>query len=160
AQIVVSAKDGVRDPAVEARTAALLSRIAKLPDVSSVVGPSQSPGRAISPDGHIGFATVQYDRRARGPAQSGVDQPVSDVHAASVPGVQYEAGGNVIAQVERPKPPATEFFGLLAAIIILLLSFGSVIAMGLPIITALFALGVGLGALLLVALVFDVPSFS
>ena len=160
AQIVVSAKDGVRDPAVEARTAALLARIAKLPDVSGVVGPSQSPGRAISPDGHIGFGTVQYDRRARDLSKSGVDQLVADVRAASVPGIQYEAGGNVIAQVERPKPPASEFLGLLAAIIILLLSFGSVIAMGLPIITALFALGVGLGALLLVALVFDVPSFS
>jgi RND superfamily putative drug exporter len=160
AQVVVSARSGVRDPAVQARTEQLLARVAKLPDVSGVVSPYASPDRAISPDGRIAFATVQYDERARDVSTSGVDRLVADVHAASTPTVRYEAGGNVVAQVERPKLPASELFGLLAAVIILLLSFGSVIAMGLPIITALFALGVGLGGLLLVALLFDVPSFS
>ena len=160
AQVVVSARAGVRDPAVQARTEQLLGRIARLPDVSGVISPYDAPDRAISPDGRIAFATVQYDRRARDVSSSGVDRLVADVEGASTPAVRFEAGGNVVQQAERPKLPASELFGLLAAMVILLLSFGSVIAMGLPIITALFALGVGLGGLMLIALVFDVPTFS
>ena len=156
----MAARAGVHDPAVQARTEQLLGRIARLPDVSGVISPYDAPDRAISPDGRIAFATVQYDRRARDVSSSGVDRLVADVEGASTPTIRFEAGGNVVQQAERPKLPASELFGLLAAMVILLLSFGSVIAMGLPIITALFALGVGLGGLLLIALVFDVPTFS
>ena len=50
--------------------------------------------------------------------------------------------------------------GLLAAIVVLLITFGSVVAMGLPIITALFALGVGLSGITLVTHVFDTAEFA
>ena len=50
--------------------------------------------------------------------------------------------------------------GLLAAIIILLLAFGSVVAMGLPIITALFALGVGLSLVTLGTYVLKTANFA
>src|SRR5690349_17300716 len=74
AQVVVSARSGVRDPAVQARTERLLARVARLPDVSGVVSPYAEPDRAISPDGRIAFATVQYDRRARDVSSGGVDR--------------------------------------------------------------------------------------
>ena len=151
AQIVLSAKGGVQSETVRSRTEALLKKIGSLPHVSGVVSPYAGDGRAISRNGRIAFATVQFDRRARDISQSTVDRLADDVAAASGRGVQYEAGGNVVQQVLRPKPPASELLGLLAAIVILLLAFGSVIAMGLPIVTALFASSVGLGGLLLVA---------
>src|SRR5690242_15755542 len=95
AQVVIAADRGVRDVAVRARTERLLARIGKLPDVSGVVSPYDAPDRAISPDGRIAFATVQFDRRARDIPKSGVDRLVADVEAASTAGIRYEAGGNV-----------------------------------------------------------------
>ena len=55
-----------------------------------------------------------------------------------------ELGGQPIEEAEQKNGDSSFAIGLLAAIIILLLAFGSVVAMGLPIITALLALGVGL----------------
>ena len=56
--------------------------------------------------------------------------------------------------------PSTEAIGLLAAVIVLLLAFGSVVAMGLPIVTALFGLGITLGCIGLVARLFTTPAFT
>src|SRR5262249_54516122 len=56
--------------------------------------------------------------------------------------------------------PATEAIGLLAAILILLFAFGSLLAMGLPIMTALFGIGLGIACVSLLANVLDVPSFA
>ena len=61
--------------------------------------------------------------------------------ASTCPGLTIEYGGQVFGEFEFP---ASELLGILAAIIILLIAFGSVIAMGLPIGTALFGLGVGM----------------
>ena len=54
-----------------------------------------------------------------------------------------ELGGFPIEKIETPSFGPSEAIGILAAIIILLVAFGSVIAMGLPIVTALFGIGVG-----------------
>ena len=58
----------------------------------------------------------------------------------SISGVQIEIGGQVFAEFE---PPSSELLGLAFAIFILILAFGSVLAMGLPIGTALAGIGVG-----------------
>ena len=58
------------------------------------------------------------------------------------------------------KPPATEAFGLLAAVFILLVAFGSVLAMGLPIVTALFGIAIGIAVVELLANVMPVPDFT
>src|SRR5207245_8836108 len=56
--------------------------------------------------------------------------------------------------------PASEAIGGLAEVLILLLAFGSVLAMGLPIMTALFGIGTGLAIVTLLARVMDIPSFG
>ena len=63
-------------------------------------------------------------------------------------------------EAEEESGDSSFAIGLLAAIIILLLAFGSVVAMGLPIITALFALGVGLSLVTLGTHVFDTANFA
>ena len=56
--------------------------------------------------------------------------------------------------------PESEALGLLAAVIILLIAFGSVLAMGLPIVTALFGLGTGVALTVLVSNVQSMPDFA
>src|SRR5205823_9280011 len=80
--------------------------------------------------------------------------------SGSVSGLDVELGGQVIEQAQFQPPGATEAIGIGAAIVILLLSFGSVLAMGLPILTALFGIGIGLSLLLVLANVIPVPDFT
>jgi RND superfamily putative drug exporter len=75
-------------------------------------------------------------------------------------GVQVELGGQAIEATQRVGFGLSTAVGLLAAIVVLLLTFGSLIAMGLPIVTALFGLGTGLGVIALFTHAVDTPEFS
>jgi len=74
--------------------------------------------------------------------------------------IQVELGGQAIEATEQAGFGLSTAVGLLAAIVVLLLTFGSLTAMGLPIVTALFGLGTGLGAIALFTHVVDTPNFS
>jgi putative drug exporter of the RND superfamily len=74
-----------------------------------------------------------------------------------VDGLKIEYGGDMFSKFEMPE---SEALGLLAAIIILLIAFGSVLAMGLPIVTALFGLGSGVALTVLVSNVQKMPDFA
>ena len=73
-------------------------------------------------------------------------------------GVQVELTG-ALAQLAQ-KPPSSELIGVGIAIIVLLLAFGSVVAMGLPIVTALMGIFVGAAAVGVLSAFIDVPEFS
>src|SRR5205085_2125696 len=75
-------------------------------------------------------------------------------------GVQFEATGGPLEKAEQAGFGAAEGIGLLAAVIILLVAFGSLLAMGLPIVTALFGIGIGISLIGLIGHLLDVPSFA
>jgi putative drug exporter of the RND superfamily len=161
-QIVYEVSGGtVRDPAVERRMSALFARIERLPHVVDVVSPYGSgAGRSISADGRIAFATVVFDKKANLLPKSAALKVLDVAHAATRPGLQIELGGAAIEETRNPSLGLSTAVGLLAAILVLLLTFGSLLAMGLPIVTALFGLGTGLGAIALFTHVVDTPDFS
>ena len=66
-------------------------------------------------------------------------------------------GGTALAVFE---PPATEFIGLAFAVVVLILAFGSVLAMGLPIAVALGGVGAGMGLIAILSNVFNIPDFT
>jgi putative drug exporter of the RND superfamily len=151
----------VTDPAVRARMQALLARISKLPHVSGVVSPyGPAAGRAISSDGRIAFATVEFDEKANNLPKSAAKNVIAAAGAARAPGLQIEMGGPAIEQSQQQGFGLTTAIGLLAAIVVLLVTFGSLVAMGLPIVTALFGLGTGLGLIALFTHLVDTPNFS
>ena len=63
------------------------------------------------------------------------------VREAEFTGLHFEIGGPVVRAGERAPPGRAEAIGLAAASVILLIAFGSVVSMGVPVVTALFALG-------------------
>ena len=75
-----------------------------------------------------------------------------------MPGLEIDYGGDMFAT--NPINGVTEGVGILAAMIILLLAFGSVLAMGLPIGTALFGIGTGIAIVLSLRTVLDMPDFT
>jgi RND superfamily putative drug exporter len=162
-QIVFRVSTGtVLSEAVRARMSATLSEVARLHHVASVISPyaSGAAGRAISVDGRTAFATVVFDQRANLVPQGAVEHVVRVARAASRPGLEVELGGLAIEQTQRTGFGLSTAVGLLAAVVVLLLTFGSLLAMGLPIVTALFGLGTGLGLIALFTHVVDTPNFS
>ncbi len=138
----------VYSPRVRARIAPLLARVRSMPHVDSVVSPYSAAGRvAVSRDRKTAFATINYDKRANLlPDKTG--QPVLDaIGKVHVPGLQIAAGGQVIESAEGFNVGPATVVGVIAALIILLLTFGSLIAAGMPLITA------GLGLITGIALV-------
>ena len=85
---------------------------------------------------------------------------MNDARAASGHGVTFSLGGDVVDQEETPYGGPTDGVGVVAAAVILLIAFGSLLAMGLPIATALLGIGAGLSLIGLLGHVFPAPSFS
>jgi RND superfamily putative drug exporter len=152
----------VQAPAVRNRMSALFAKVSALPHVSGVISPyaASQAGKAISQNGRIAFATVVFNEKANNLPKSAGEGVVDAAVAARTPGLQIELGGQAIEQTEQEGFGLTTAVGLLAAIIVLLITFGSLIAMGLPILTALFGLGTGLGLIALFTHVVDTPNFS
>ena len=161
-QIVVHANQGsVRDPAVRARLQPVLARVAQLPHVSAVQSPYGAAGaRAVSTDGHTAFATITFDDRPERLPRAAVDRVISVARSARSQGLQVELGGRAVEEAHRPSLGAATAIGLVAAIVVLLITFGSVLAAGLPIVTALLGLGTALGLIGLLSRVIDTPDFS
>jgi RND superfamily putative drug exporter len=152
----------VRDPAVKAHMEAMFREVEKKPHVAAVISPygGAASGRSISSDGRVAFATVVFDEKANLLPKSAPEAVVKTAKAAAKPGLDVQLGGQAIEQTEQPGFGISTAVGLLAAIVVLLLTFGSLIAMGLPIVTALFGLGTGLGLIALFTHVVDTADFS
>jgi putative drug exporter of the RND superfamily len=162
AEIVYEAPAGADSPAVRRKMEGVFAEAAKLPHVSEVASPYVAGGAAaIAGDGEIAYATVQYDTTTDQLETDDIEKLVALGREASGDGLQVEVGGAPVEEVRAEEEGDSSFaIGLLAAVVILLLTFGSVVAMGLPLLTALFALGVGLSLVTLGTHVFDTAEFA
>ncbi|HXB65538.1 MAG TPA: MMPL family transporter [Solirubrobacteraceae bacterium] len=162
-QIVFRVASGsVLKPAVRTRMSAMFAQVAKLPHVAAVISPYAGPsaGKAVSANKQIAFATVVFDEKANLLPVSAAKRVVSVAQAARRSGLEVELGGQAIEATQQVGFGLSTAVGLLAAIVVLLLTFGSLVAMGLPIVTALFGLGTGLSLIALFTHVVDTPNFS
>ena len=156
AQLVFAVDDGtLSDPTAATAVDAALTEVAAQPDVGSV-GELQR-----SADGRIAYADVQYSQPSSEIGDDAFERLEATADAANASGaVQMELGGDLPSDAANTPPVGQELIGLLAAVIVLLLAFGSVIAMGLPIGTALLGLATSIGLITLIAAVVDVPSIA
>lgn len=133
---------------------AAVENLAGLDQVVSATDPFQT--QAISPDRAIALTTVSYDVAAEGVAQTTIDSLEDAVAVARDAGVEVEFGGGTYPK--EAEVPISEAIGIAVALIVLLITFGSLIAAGLPIITALVGLGTTMFATTALASVIDVAS--
>jgi RND superfamily putative drug exporter len=162
AEIVYKAPAGADSPAVKKKMEGVFAEATKLPHVSEVASPYASGGAgAISKDGEIAYATVQYDVSTDKLEKDDIKKLVSIGEAADGAGLTVAVGGAPVEEVRGEEEGDLSFLvGLGAAVVILLLTFGSAVAMGLPLITALFALGVGISLVTLGTHIFDTADFA
>jgi putative drug exporter of the RND superfamily len=162
-QIVYKAGSGVRAPAVRRDMEGVFDEVEALPHVSEVASPYEKGGAAaVSDSGEIAYATAQFNVTTDKLNDGEVMEIVDKARAAGGNGLLVEVGGAPVEEVrgEEEEGGSEKMIGVLAAVIVLLISFGSFVAMGLPVLTALFALGVGLSAITLFTHVFDTAEFA
>jgi RND superfamily putative drug exporter len=162
ADVVFNTADPVTTPANRAAIAQVVASLHGLAHVDGVRSPFApgGEGQISSSDSHIAFAVVQFDETTDNVPKPAVQAVVDRADAAARPGFQIELGGGPIGKVEQPSLGSSEGIGILAAIIILLVAFGSVIAMGLPIVTALFGIAISFGILDFLSRGLTVPTFG
>ncbi len=154
----VRGREAVTDARVRSEIEPLFAELRKQPHVVSVSSPYE-PGNArfVSKGGKIAYAEILFDVQANDvPIKLGTH--MRDLaKSANRPDLQVELGGSMFTDQTQP---ASEAVGVLAAVLILLLAFGSLLAMGLPILTAMFGIGIGLAIVTLLANFLDIPSFA
>jgi len=145
-QVVFAVDDegGLTTADAQAVIAETVAAIGAVDGVSAAVPPSATG--ATSPDGRVALADVRYPVSSMEVDDATTDGVVEAVEAARAAGITVEFGGEVIPGQEL-EPPSSEAIGLLVAVVVLLVSFGSVLAMGLPIVTALLGLGIALSGI-------------
>jgi RND superfamily putative drug exporter len=155
--VVIRAEDGAREARPE--VTALLKDLAAEPHVAAADDPYTSPG-GISPDGRTLVAHLRLD------VVNPVDMPIADsermleiADEASADGFDVALGGQTIVTAEQGEV-GSEMIGVIAAALILLIMFGSVVAAGLPILVAIFGLAVSGTLVGLIAALVDVPDWA
>ena len=155
--IVFSSANGVNSDDVVAALTPFFDNIESLPGVTVTSPFSETAQGQINQAGTTGFASIDVSLRSQSEIMSLSTQIQDMGKAVHIDGLKMEYGGNVFAGFEMP---ASEIYGLLAAMIILVLAFGSVLAMGLPIGTALIGLGVGSSLAIILSHVVPMPDFT
>jgi len=143
-QMVFAAPAGstLNDPANKAAVDASVTRARQGAQVLLVTDPYGA--QSISPNGRIAYATVAFEV----PASAITDAAKQDLATAARParaaGVTVAFGGGIVNQ---PTTKNSDALGLLIAYLVLTITFGSMIAAGLPLINALIGVGIGLTAI-------------
>jgi RND superfamily putative drug exporter len=151
----------VRDSAVQQHMTQTLDTIAKLPEVAAVTSPYTAAGAThISADGKTAFAAVAFDKNAQQLAKADVQKVVDTAHAAATSAVEVEMGGNAVQQTEQTPTSSSELIGVLAAALVLFIAFGSLMAMLMPLLTAVAGVGTSIFAVGLLSHAITIASLA
>ncbi|MET9775450.1 MMPL family transporter [Streptomyces sp. NPDC006367] len=123
-------------------------------EVASVADPYQAG--AVSKDGTIAYASVSYDVSGMELEESTKEALEDAAQQARDAGLTVEIGGDALQAV--PETGTTEIIGIAVAAVVLVITFGSLIAAGLPLLTALIGVGIGVSSITALAGVLDLGS--
>ncbi|UPK76619.1 MMPL family transporter [Nocardioidaceae bacterium SCSIO 66511] len=157
-QIVMHADDGLASSQIRPRVTTMLADVDALTQVSEVSDPYTADG-AVSPDGTIAFADVRLDTEPSETDPTDVRTIIDTAQEADGDGLQVELGGDAVRNASE-SGGAAEGLGILAALIILIPLFGSLLAGSLPVIVAIFAVGTSVGIIALASQAATIPSYA
>lgn len=163
-QIVFHAENGLKDPKTQKEIDSILEQIAKVDGIGAVTSPFSKEGaQQIAPDGKTAFASVVWKEFVTQSAIKTQVTPLLDiVEESRSPDLAVECGGapcQFAQQLEAEGMPP-EVVGVVAAMIVLFIMFGTFVAMGMPIITALLAVGSASAMIGVLSNVINTPDFA
>ncbi|WP_327151147.1 MMPL family transporter [Nocardia sp. NBC_01329] len=143
ARMVFEAPAGrsLTEPAYNSAVAAALRELAT-ENVQTVSDPFT--GGTVSDDGRVGYASVSYSKTSTELAESDRSALEDAAHTAEAAGLQVAVGGDAMSEVEMP---LAEVIGIAVALVVLAITFGSLVAAGMPLLTALVGVGIGMLAI-------------
>ena len=143
ARVVFAAPEGTTlgDPANTAAVGEVLATLRAAPKVAFVSDPFTTG--TVSPDGHVAFAQVAYMVPSPQLTEADRETLLAAAETGRVSGLTVEVGGDALQAV--PEQGASEAIGIAIAAVVLLITFGSFIAAGLPLLTAMVGIGIGVG---------------
>ncbi|MEW1614250.1 MULTISPECIES: MMPL family transporter [unclassified Streptomyces] len=146
ARVVLRAPDGgkISDPSPKARVGELVADLTGSPQVANVADPFTA--RAVSKDGTTAYATVSYKVIATELTDEAHDALLGAADKARSDGLTVEVGGDAVP-VEQALNGTAELIGLGVSAVILLVTFGSLVAAGMPLLTAVVGVGIGISAI-------------
>ncbi|MFI6037558.1 MMPL family transporter [Streptomyces sp. NPDC051315] len=156
ARVVFKAPAGEKmtDAAHRATVEKTVGELADGSEVASVTDPYQ--GRAVSKDGTVAYASVKYEVSGMELEESSREALTEAAKEAQGAGLTVEIGGDALQTT--PETGATEIIGIAVAAVVLVITFGSLIAAGMPLLTALIGVGIGVSAITALANPLDLGS--
>ena len=151
----------VTDASAKQAIEASYARVKKIPHVASATDPFGQQGAAqISKDGRTAFIPVLLNVSGDGLTQEIAESVLSAGNPARQAGMEVAVGGSVGSELSEPATESSEVVGLIAAMIILAFTFGTLVAMGLPIVSAVLGLAAGLSLIVLLGHAVTVPTIA
>ncbi|MEU7583045.1 MMPL family transporter [Streptomyces sp. NPDC041068] len=147
ARVVMRAPDGrkITDPAEKKKVDALLADLRKAPQVAAVADPFKV--KSVSKDGTTAYAIATYEVAATKVSDKAHDALTEATEQARESGLTVEAGGDAV-KVEATASGSAESIGIVVSAIVLLITFGSLVAAGMPLLTAIIGVGIGVSAVI------------
>ncbi|WP_203736427.1 MMPL family transporter, partial [Catellatospora chokoriensis] len=158
ARVVFAAPEGktVVDPAVQAAIGQVVGALKGAPQVARVVDPYTA--KSISPDGRYAFAQVTYGVQGMELTDADRDALQDAAALGRDAGLTVEIGGDALRA--NPKTGVVEVIGIAVAAVVLIITLGSLVSAGLPLLTAVVGIGIGLAGVAIAARFADINSNS
>lgn len=157
--IVLETDGGLTAAPTRDRVESMLAEVKKEPHVVSVVSPYAN-SQAVSKDGTIGYASVALDKQSEDIPTEDAQKIIDTAQKADTDGLRVELSGDPVRAAQGEDSGSAEGIGILAALVILVLLFGSLFAAVLPVAIALFAVGTTLGLIILASHVATIANFT
>ncbi len=143
AQLVFHATDGttLASPANAADIERTLAQAAKAPQVAAVISPQAS--QQVTPDGETGIATVEY-RVTSGDLQNSSVTALTNLSSAANSKTLAVSAGGAALSAKAPSTGSSDIIGLIIALVVLTVTLGSLLAAGMPLITAIGGVAVAM----------------
>jgi len=142
-QIVIETTGKLTSPDNQATIERLMAEVAKSPIVESIDSPFDPRSAALNAEENIGFATVHFNDRAQELPKEEIKNVVDVAQSFESTSMEINLSGAVIKLANAVEPSSSEAIAILAAFLVLLYTFGSLVATLVPIVVAVFALAVG-----------------
>jgi RND superfamily putative drug exporter len=155
--VIFHSEEGLTSPETKAAVEQAVEKLAAGPHVEAVSSPYDPRGPTVSEDGQTAFATVGFSEEKVDSADfDAAEEAVQDLRDAGVQ-VEYDGG---LGYANQPAGGNSELIGIVMAVVILAIAFGSLVAMSLPILAALVAIVIGSSAIGIMSGIVPVPQIT
>ncbi|WP_405637514.1 MMPL family transporter [Streptomyces sp. NBC_00056] len=146
ARVVIRAPEGekITDPAAKAEVDQLVAALGKGAQVAGVADPYKA--NAVSKDGTTAYASVTYKVISTELTDKTHDALTDATDKTRAEGFTVETGGDAV-QAEQEMGGSAELIGIAVSAVVLVITFGSLIAAGLPLLTAIIGVGIGVSGI-------------